>query len=68
MLRVTKALAQYKGKDMQEMRSKYSQACKSVKVQALRMLAVNDEEKVIKLLEVLKSIKAEYEIEDASDD
>ena len=68
MLKVTKALAQFKGEKMQEMRAKYSAACKSVKVPAPRMLTVSDEERVAKLLKALIDIKNEYEIEDAAAD
>ena len=68
MLKITKALAQFKGEKMQEMRAKYSAACKSVKVPAPRMLTVSDEERVAKLLKALIEIKNEYEIEDAAAD
>ena len=65
-MKLNRALAQYRGDEMQKMRADYFNALKSLKITAPRQIAEGDTEKVGKLMKLFQDIVTKYGVEDAN--
>ena len=66
LMKLNRALAQYRGDEMQKMRADYFNALKSLKITAPRQIAEGDTEKVGKLMKLFQDIVTKYGVEDAN--
>ena len=66
LMKLNRALAQYRGEEMQKMRADYFNALKSLKITAPRQIAEGDTEKVGKLMKLFQDIVTKYGVEDAN--
>ena len=66
LMKLNRALAQYRGDEMQKMRADYFNALKSLKITAPRQIAEGDTEKVGKLMKFFQDIVTKYGVEDAN--
>ena len=66
LMKLNRALAQYRGEEMQKMRADYFNALKSLKITAPRQIAEGDTEKVGKLMKLFQDIITKYGVEDAN--
>ena len=66
LMKLNRALAQYRGEEMQKMRADYFNALKSLKITAPRQIAEGDTEKVGKLMKFFQDIITKYGVEDAN--
>ena len=66
LMKLNRALAQYRGDEMQKMRADYFNALKSLKITAPRQIDEADTDKIGKLMRLFQDIIAKYGVEDAS--
>lgn len=66
LMKLNRALAQYRGDEMQKMRADYFNALKSLKITAPRQIDETDIDKIGKLMKLFQDIITKYGVEDAS--
>ena len=66
LMKLNRALAQYRGDEMQKMRADYFNALKSLKITAPRQIDEADTDKIGKLMKLFQDIITKYGVEDAS--
>ena len=66
LMKLNRALAQYRGEEMQKMRADYFNALKSLKITAPRQIDETDADKIGKLMKLFQDIVTKYGVEDAN--